>query len=261
MITFVTAFNNVATLKQNMLSSPCIQSGKYQVIIKQGGASASLTYNLCLNEAVNDYVVFLHQDTFLPTAWDYNLVTDIENIQKQNIKWGVIGCYGINFNRKGCGYVYSNGLGKVLGSDGTPEKALSVDEMVIVVNKKSLLTFDDCLPGYHFYGTDICLQSKTLGFENYVVKNYCIHNSLPVKKFDRSFWSACNYIRLKWKQQLPITTTCVHIHTNPLKYCYTKAKVNLYHLITKNNTRTIQRLKNPIAFCKPGCKGTPRDGN
>lgn len=248
MLSFVVAYNKKDVLEQNFLSSSCINEGKYQIIIEKGKSSASLTYNSALDNVNNQYVVFAHQDVYFPTGWDERLLIEIKNIEKTSRPWGVIGCIGINSGGSTCGHVYSNGLGRILGSSGSREKASTIDEMVIVLNRKAEIQFDNKLPGYHLYGTDICFEAKKKRLENYIIKNFCIHNSLPVINLDNSFWKACNFIRKKWSDDLPITTTCIKLSKNYINYLIHKTNKNISYFLAAKSKGFIERIKNPKDF-------------
>jgi len=246
MLTFISAYNNNNVLSSNLLSSPCLKSGIYQQLLYAGKESAGLTYTDAFKEAIHQYLVFIHQDVYLPTGWDGYLIETINSLNSKGIKWGVLGCYGINTNNARCGYVYSNGMGLYLGEPGPIEEAKSVDELVIVINKNAGIIFDDQLPGYHFYGTDICLSATANGYKNYIIKNLCIHNSLPVRKFDTHFWRASHYIRKKWHSQLPIYATCTTIPKSVLDYYLNIFRINLYYLLKSKHKTKVNRLSNPI---------------
>ncbi len=243
MLTFVIAYNNDEILRNNILASPDLKESCHQIIVEEGKTSAAETYNIGIDKAENEIMVFVHQDVYLPAGWVDKLRNEIRNLERMQIKWGVIGCYGICENGKSSGYVFSNGLGKVLGAKGSMHKALTVDEMVIILNRATGLKYDIQLPGYHLYGTDICLQSDDSGYENYIMKNFCVHNSLPVRKFNSSFWKACGYIRKKWSEKLPIRTPCIDLPLGSLQYYVQKWKMNVIDNVKSWRTTPGMRME------------------
>jgi hypothetical protein len=76
------------------------------------------------------------------------------------------------------------------------------------VNRATGLKFDELLPGYHIYGTDIVQQCLAGQWEALIVNAPAVHNSVPVVALDRSFEAAYEYLRKKWRRILPIDT-CV----------------------------------------------------
>lgn len=60
------------------------------------------------------------------------------------------------YDGRNAGLVWSNGLGReVRGVCEMPAQAISFDEVVLILRKDSGIRFDEQLPGFHLYGTDI----------------------------------------------------------------------------------------------------------
>jgi Glycosyltransferase like family len=209
----IVAVNNEGVFRGTLLASPAIDS-KCQVIAKRGFTSAGLAYNAALAEAENEIVVFAHQDVYLPKNWKRNLEYALGQLATMDPTWGVAGVFGVTRSNvpEHKGHCYSTGLGAVLGQSlSAPIEAQSLDELVLVVRRSSGLSFDDELPGFHLYGTDICLQSATKGMGNYIIPAFCVHNSNGVKYYPVDFWRAYFYLRRKWWPRLPVTTCCTKI--------------------------------------------------
>jgi hypothetical protein len=92
--------------------------------------------------------------------------------------------------------------------------------MVIVVRKASGLSFDPALPGFHLYGTDICLEAGRRGQSCYVISNFCIHNSNGLDVLPWPFWKSYLFLRSKWRRRLPVKTPCATIQSNGLRVGY-----------------------------------------
>lgn len=86
-----------------------------------------------------------------------------------------------------------------------------MDEVVLVVRRSSGLQFDEALPGFHLYGTDICLQARKQGLKCYVVSDFCLHNSNGLSVLPSAYTRAFLYMRRKWRGYLPIKTPCMSI--------------------------------------------------
>lgn len=129
-------------------------------------------------------------------------------------KWGVAGAYGVTTYGKGAGYVYSIGLRRLVGEPFTePIQVRSLDEMLLVLRRSVDLRFDERLPGFHLYGTDICLEAEVRGMRNYALLCFALDNSSGIKWLPLSFWRAYMYLRRKWKDRLPVVTPCTKITT------------------------------------------------
>lgn len=209
----VVASNDEAVLGGTLLASPCIDSG-CEVIVKRGFSSATTAYNAGLAEAHNEIVVFAHQDVYLPETWLRDLQRALQQLTQQDPNWGVLGVFGIadGDSKEWVGHCYSTGLSRVLGkSFEAPMPVTSLDELLLIVRRSSGLSFDQALPGFHLYATDICMQAEQRGMRNYVIPAFCIHNSNGLKYYPRSYWQAYMYVRRKWWQRLPVKTCCVTV--------------------------------------------------
>jgi GT2 family glycosyltransferase len=154
----------------------------------------------------------LHQDVFLPPTWAADFAAALDHLNKLDPNWGVLGVWGLTVQGGGVGHVYSTGLQMTLGSPFvTPIPVASLDEVMLVVRRDAGLRFDQDLPGFHLYGTDICLQAEQRGLGCYAVPSFCLHNSNGLHCLPRSFWKAYFYMRRKWRSQLPLQTPCIRI--------------------------------------------------
>ena len=204
--------NNNAVLQRTLLASPAITS-RCQVVTKRGFESAGRAYNAGLREADHEIVVLAHQDVYLPETWLPDLSRALALLAADDAEWGVLGVFGIARSPKEpSGYCYSTGLRSVLGHPySSPIETDSLDELVLIVRRSSGLRFDERLPGFHLYGTDICLQARSKGLKNYIIPAFCIHNSNGVKSFPVNFWRAYLFLRRKWWDYLPVRTCCTTI--------------------------------------------------
>lgn len=209
----VVAANSESVLHNTLLASPALGS-ECQIIVERGFLSAGKAYNAGLKRARNDIVVFAHQDVYLPEAWKAGLSSAIQQLARIEPAWAVLGSFGVTSGTppRLKGYCYSTGLGRILGEPfSAPVSARTLDELVLVVRRSSGLTFDEQLPGFHLYGTDICLAAKARGLGSYIVPAFCIHNSNGIRRLPSEFWQGYFYLRHKWWNVLPVTTCCTTI--------------------------------------------------
>jgi hypothetical protein len=210
-ITFVVNSNNREILQSNLLASTCLQDPhSHQVIVQEGYSSASQAYNDAIDKSKNDLMVFIHQDVILPESWLSDLERALSFLDTDDPQWGVLGTYGLKQSAKGGarGYVYSSGRGIIGEPFEKPAVIQTLDEIVLIVRKSSGLRFDDALPHFHFYGTDICFRAKELGMNSYAISAFCIHNTHQSLVLPKEFYDCCSHIRRKWSSELPIYTTC-----------------------------------------------------
>lgn len=206
-ICVVAAVNDETVLQRSLCSSPMIRNGSAKLILERRRPSASNAYNAGLDQTDAEVVVFAHQDVYLPEGWDDRLRQAIEQVEALDKTWGALGVFGITQDREFVGQVWSSGLNKELkGAIAAPKPIVSMDELVIVLHNGVGLRFDEELPGFHFYGTDISQMAIGAGLGVYGFHGPVIHNSKPVKSYDQHYRRAHRYMCEKWEDHLPIPT-------------------------------------------------------
>jgi len=212
-LAIVTAVNDEECLMNNLCASPLLAEKGLPLIVQRGHKSAAGAYNDGLDKADADIVVFAHQDVYLPRGWDNKLLSAIRTLAERKERWGVLGVIGLSPENKLLGGAWSNGLQWKIQSAEFPSPALarSFDEIVLVLRKNSGLRFDEKLPGFHLYGTDIALSALKQGLGAYVFDAPVIHNSLWRKKLGLSYCAAYRYMQRKWWDELPVHTLVLPI--------------------------------------------------
>jgi hypothetical protein len=209
----VVASNSEEIFKQNIQASDVLKN-KEGLIVLKNPLSASCAYNNGMGKNGNGIFIFVHQDVFLPPGWFKEFKYHINRLSELDPSWGVVGLYGVKASGEGAGFVYSTGLGRFVGQPfKSPIQVRSLDELLLVVRKSSGLRFDERLPGFHLYGTDICLEAEKRGMRNYVIPCFALHNSVGVRWLPWSFWRGYLYLRKKWQDRLPVITPCTTITT------------------------------------------------
>lgn len=211
-VTFVVAVNDRRVLRKNLLSSPCLNGAHgHELFIQEEFSSAAKAYNDGICKATNDIIIFIHQDMFLPDEWLAQVEKNIKMLDQEDPRWGVVGCWGASEQGGRAGYIYSRGLG-ILGSHfDHPKRIQTLDEVVLIIRKRSGLYFDEGLPHFHFYGTDICLRAASQGRNSYAISAFCVHNTKQILRLPGEFYECYRYIKRVWSDSLPIHTTCIRI--------------------------------------------------
>lgn len=207
----VVAANSDALLHDNLLRSGEERFAK-EIIIRRNAPNSATAYNAGMAGCTGDVVVFAHQDVFLPAGWSERMRRSIEELTCHDPQWGALGLYGITRSGKRAGHVYSTGLRSFVGRPlSEPIQIGTLDEMLLIIRRTAGLRFDEKLPGFHLYGTDICMEAEARGMRNYVLPCFALHNSTGMKKLPLGFWRAYLYLRSKWRDRLPIATPCTVI--------------------------------------------------
>jgi glycosyltransferase involved in cell wall biosynthesis len=178
----------------------------------RGFVSAGAAYNAGIRRAGGEVLVFAHQDVYLPPEWDSQVAAAVSRLSQSDPNWAVLGVFGITRDSKPQGHIYCTGLQRGFGQPfSQPVPCASLDEVILVLRRSANLTFDEQLPGFHFYGTDICFEASQRGLNSYVIPAFCIHNTQGLKFLPWAFWRGYLYMRRKWRHQLPIKTPCIEI--------------------------------------------------
>jgi glycosyltransferase involved in cell wall biosynthesis len=202
---FIVAVNDEQTLESNFARSPILRDEAMNVHFQRGYRCAAAAYNAGLDAATNEFVVFAHQDVYLPSSWREAMVAAIGNASLQDPAWAVLGLFGATPEGQHVGHVWSTGLNKLLGQQFMQPIAVhSIDELLIVVRRSSSIRFDDRLPGFHLYGTDIVQAALSSNRSAYAVCAPVIHNSRPILYLPSDYLLAYEYLRRKWSARLPI---------------------------------------------------------
>lgn len=211
-ITFIVAANDRSILQNNLLASPCLQGAHpHQLIVQEGFASAAAAYNAALAQSVNEIVVFLHQDVYLPERWLTDLSLTLQQLDSRDPNWGVLGCWGLKQEGEGFGYLYTPGEAVIGHALEAPEQVQTLDELVLILRRSSGLKFNEELPGFHLYGTDICLTAAKMGLRSYAISAFCIHNSRQYFELPSDFYGCYRHVKRMWKDAMPIQTSCIRI--------------------------------------------------
>ena len=209
-ISFAVAVNNQQVFESNLLASPCLREPHHhEILVQRNFDSAAKAYNDAIDKSKNDLLVFVHQDIILPAAWLSQLERALDYLAAHDPGWGVLGCYGLS--PAPWGHVYSSGRGVIGEPFERPTPIRVLDEIVLILRKSSGLRFDEQLPHFHLYGTDICLAAAKLGMKSYAISAYCIHNTQQTLVLPKEFYECYKYIKRVWKDCLPIQTTCIRI--------------------------------------------------
>jgi len=230
------------------LASPCLRGSQVdELIIQEKYPSAARAYNDVLRRSRNDLVVLAHQDIYFPESWLSALERAVSYLENNDPNWGVIGCYGVGANKARYGRVYSAGLGIIGKAIEHPARVQTLDEIVLVLRKSSGLSFDDTLPGFHFYGADICLRAAPRGMNNYAIPAFCVHNTQLNPTLPEEFYHCYRHFKTVWRQHLPVHTSCITVSTLDLPF-YIRRLRECYINHIRRRRAELTRLPDPRAI-------------
>jgi hypothetical protein len=211
------AVSDDTTLRQCLLASPEVAAGRVGVRTYADQPSAAIALNRGLRDASSEWVVLAHQDVYFPAGSLTALARELAVLGEAHPRAAVVGAIGRLATGDAVGTVWSSGMGKVVGSPiDRPHPVATIDEVVIVVRRASGLFFDESLPGFHLYGTDIVQDAASAGLESYVVPMRVIHHSRRLIKLGSDYAAAYHFIRAKWRRELPVRTMMGDVTNSPI---------------------------------------------
>jgi Glycosyltransferase like family len=263
-VTFVVSRSgNPSIFERNFAASPLLRGFRSdRIIVQEGFSSAASAYNDAIEKAKTDLIVFAHQDVYFPAEWLADLSRSLEMLEESDPDWGVLGCSGVKTPDLRAGYLYSVGLG-VLGEPfEQPVPIDTLDEFILILRKSSGLRFDPTLPLFHFYGTDICMSARKQKRGCYAISAFTVHNTSygPLApEFYKCYW----HVKKRWKEFLPIQTTCIKITRWNEEFIFRRFKHACFSLIGRN-MKPLPRLEDPrsvlLSVPNPSHKHNARDG-
>ena len=200
------AVNDRAILENCLRRSPDIAQGVLPLTVLEGYSSASKAYNEVLRKApAGTLIIFAHQDVYLPADYGARLRHRIDELERTDPDWAVLGLSGRRADGKFAGKVWSTAAKMVQQSDFPfPVRVVTLDELLLVVKAGTGLLFDEQLPGFHMYAADIVQIGLSLGRNSYVIDAPAVHHDKPVIHLDKTYRRSYRYLRKKWWDRLPI---------------------------------------------------------
>lgn len=207
--------HNEEILNNNLLRSANLDD--HELLIYNDCSNVPRAYNEAHSDASGDFLMFVHHDVFLPDNFFINLEKNIQLIQNEN--WGVLGPAGTtnrntlagNVSDRGREWPYATGR-STWHSRNKPTEVQTLDELLLI-KRNDDFRFDEKIPSsHHLFASDICLQYAKKSYKNYSLPAYCEHNSGLGKGVPDDWYTSADYIKLKWKDMLPIYTTSGGMH-------------------------------------------------
>ena len=169
------------------------------------GWNAARGLNHGIESSTAEWVVCVHQDVIFPDSWYTAFSARLRELP-DHVR--VLGLVGVRPNGAYAGHIkdpHGHAAWRPL-----PRQVISVDEHLIAIRRTAGLAFDPDNPGFHCYGTDICLSAKAMGYAAFVVDAPVVH--LSKGKIDTSFGSASSWLLEKWGKEMKfVIPTCAFL--------------------------------------------------
>lgn len=213
----IAAIDNDIIFDACLARSPDVVEGGLQVIEVRNAKTMATAYNQALEKTDARIALLAHQDVYLPRDWLDRAVEALNQLTDDHPEWMVCGPYGVKPNGEHLGRVWDTILGmEFCAKDFAPEEIGSLDELLIILRRETGLRFDEKLPHFHLYGTDIVQMAKAAGGSAFAIELPVIHNNRPIASLGGGYMDAYRYTRRKWRHRLPIWTTVSAISYFPV---------------------------------------------
>ena len=210
-IALICASNDPDSLQRNLLQSDLVNHVS-ELHVETGAPSAAIAYNRGLAATQAPLVLLAHQDVYLPFNWAQHLQTALRWLNEDDPNWGVLAPFGM-VNATHRGQIYSTSLSRVVGEPvKEPLRVESVDELLIILNRNSGIGFDEGLPDWHLYGTDIVQTARARGIGAWVAHMPLVHNDRFHGYLGAGFGRSYRYAGRKWTCGQPIRSPVLWLH-------------------------------------------------
>ena len=211
------ATNSAPILHGNLARSPLLVEGIAPLLTEDGAPSAAVALNRLIDRAATDVVVLAHQDVYLPRGWHLHLTARLAEVAARDPAWALVGAFGVGLDAAHWGPVWSSSLGQIVGRVAmAPVPVQSFDELLIVVNRRTGIRFDEGLAGWHFYGTDIVTTARVAGRGAFACALPCIHNDRFHGALGPDFARSYHALRRKWRDRLPLRSPITKVSRSGL---------------------------------------------
>lgn len=222
---FVSCASSLEVLGQRLLSSACLKPGGYTLAAYFNAPSAAHGFNAAMAAAAASdtaacpaWLIWVHQDVFLPDGWDTRFAQALEDALLAFPRLAVAGVYGVagtGAAARRAGHVLDRGT-LLREPSALPCLVDSLDELLFAVRVDSGLQLDPAL-GFDFYATDLVLQAQALGWQCAVLDAYCEHwsgtpaSGTVARATVERIEANARVFESKWAHRLPVTTPCFDI--------------------------------------------------
>lgn len=197
-------------LRLNIEQSPGLREVDARVVSCRHASDAADALQQALPHCDADWVLLCHQDVYFPAGFGQRLNALLADIPPAERDRTLIGFVGMAVNAAADGYAPAGFvIDRLHAADHrASDKAVSIDELAIVVSRHSIHRIDPAL-GWHLWATDLCLTSIcTHQVFPRIVRLPLFHNSVTDYLLPAGFHDAAARLAAKHAAFGPIPTLC-----------------------------------------------------
>ena len=210
--------------------------------------------NQCLNKANAKYIILVHQDVEFKFD-DIEVLKDkINEIDKIDPKWAVLGNTGYDFNNINIQYTRITDTGQFDVKDGPfPVRVSCPDENIMIVKNDLNLMFSKNIGHYHLYGADLSMQAQMQGYSTYVIDFHILHKSGGYP--NQSFYDTKDRLIKQYQKALEVKffrTPCTAVFLSNNKFLNTVMNSKAVYSLKKRYDFIVNKKQN-IRHTKDQC--------
>ncbi|MFJ4039431.1 hypothetical protein ACIPVB_15300 [Microbacterium sp. NPDC090007] len=214
----VSPVNDDDTLDRCLAASPDVVSGRIPLRVVRDARSANGVIAEALRRTADGFVVYAHQDVYLPRGFFEQLAARLAVLDELDPAWAVAGPIGRDAAHLTHGTVWSTDRGRVVGAPiARPAAVQCLDECLLILRAGDLALVDLGVPGFHLYGVDLVQMGRLQGRRSYALPLDIVHHAKPITSLGGGYARAHRYMRLKWTARLPMTTLIAPLERVPWK--------------------------------------------
>ncbi|NJS39439.1 MAG: hypothetical protein HC783_10925 [Rhodobacteraceae bacterium] len=195
------------------------------IAIDNRGANLADGYQgarLALSQAMGRYLIFCHDDVELLQDNFDDLCQRLATLEALDPRWMVAGMAGGVFRQQASATGRNRVASRLSDRWGAgrrvcrpfPRQVESLDEMFLLMPRLRAPQSSIDLSGFHFFGTDLCLQAELAGGSAYVIDFHLFHHGTGHKGPD--YWEQKARIEAKYRPYFP--GRIVVTSTQPLQF-------------------------------------------
>ena len=165
-----------------------------------------------LNEGDEPYVLFIHQDVLTDQGNTFDdLIAALDLLTQRDPHWAIVGNGGAD--RWGNLVLCLDDPNGSHRAANLPRRVISLDENFLLFRRSRPVELSPDLKGFHFYGTDVCLQAHRKGWHAYVIDFPVTHLSAGDTS-SQGFLAGRSSFAATWRKRLLvglIYTTCTEL--------------------------------------------------
>lgn len=209
-LSVIVPVNNEVQFQLNTNNSPGLEEIDAEVIHVLNAPNAAVAFSSGLAQASNEWIMFCHQDVYVPKDSGHILAELLEKIPVERRKDVLIGFAGLCRDKKTKALLPAGLVTDRLKNfdHSAQHPVVSLDEFAVIMHKDTVHRLDPQF-GWHLWATDLCLQAENRETTFVGIARIPIfHNSLNDHVLSDSFYESENVLKAKYPDHRDLGTLC-----------------------------------------------------